>query len=280
MPRRPRPPSLRTLALSFVEAAVLVAAAAAIGLAVNAVRPDRLPLVRRAPFDLYTDCPEVSEDIPEISPDKLGPRPKGVVFVDARKAWDYCAGHLPGALFLPMYETEPPDAATVSRLRSLRGRWVVVYGDPTVQSGRRLATALANARVRGVHLLAGGIRAWKARGLPIEKCEIPVRSAQQARALRDVVLVDARDEEVCRRNRLPGAVCLPFDDVLPPEPEVLERLRAHRGPILVYDGRSGPDARGRWPAWAVAAELKARGIRDVQVLRGPLEELERQEPRP
>ncbi len=236
-----------------------------VALTVNWLRPQSIPLVRRAPFDLYTDCPEVSDDLPSVTAQRLGPHPKGVVFVDGRKAWDYCRGHIPGAVFLPMYETEPPDPATVRRLHARRGHWIVVYGDASVAGGKRLTSALIASGLRGLHLLEGGIEAWKKQRWNLKTCGIPtIDSRNGPLDSKRLLIVDARAPQAFAKGHVQGAINMPFDDVLPPDPKILARLLREKRPILVTDsGKSGPS--GLRPAWAVAAELKARGARNVSV---------------
>jgi len=262
---RGRPLPFGALAWSFVQAAGLVVVAFLVALFVNWARGHGgLPLVRRAPFDLYTDCPEVRDDLPVVTVQQLGTGPRSVVFVDGRMAPAYCRGHVQGALFLPAYETEAPDPAVVAHLSKQRGKWIVVYGDRKLQGGKRLATSLANAHVRGVHLLDGGYEAWEKAKRPIARCAISQMTVASVKAhhATEIVLVDTRQEDAFSKGHIPGAVNLPFDDVLAPDPKVVARLIAAHHFIVVYDAKKGADA------WSVAAELKARGARSVSLLSG------------
>jgi len=253
------------LAWSFAQAACLVALAFLVALLVNWARGHGgLLLRRRAPFDLYTDCPEVRDDLPMVTVQQLGVRPRSVVFVDGRMAPAYCRGHVQGALFLPAYETEAPDPVVVAHLSKQRGKWIVVYGDRKLQGGKRLATSLANAHVRGIHVLSGGYEAWEKAKRPIARCAISQMTVAsvKARQAAEIVLVDARPEDAFSKGHIPGAVNLPFDDVLAPDPKVVARLIADHRSIVVYEAGKGVEA------LAVAAELKARGARTVSVLSG------------
>lgn len=279
----------RELALSWVQAAVLVAFSVAVALTTNWLRGPKhggLPLRRKAPFDLYTDCPEILDDLPELSLKKLPIKAKGVIYVDARKGPAYCRGHVAGAWFLPMYEVEPPNKKTVAKLKKQKGRWIVIYGEQDVSGGKRLATALVNDGVRGVHLLKGGYAAWKKAGRPIEKCTIGRISAAAARRFPGPkVFVDSRSEDAFAAGHIKGAVSIPYDDLLPPDPKVLRALRGQKWKLMaVYDraegggrgeSQGGPKTGGGAKratkvnrAWAVAAQLKARGFSNVKVLQG------------
>lgn len=79
--------------------------------------------------------------------------------IDVRSATEFAAGHIPGAISIPMDEIE-------NRLGDLRP------GRPTVlacQSGKRAAMtqALLAGRTNHLHVLSGGTDAWKAAGFPL-----------------------------------------------------------------------------------------------------------------
>ena len=110
----------KELGWSWAQAAGLLAFSVVVALVTNSLRSKGcggLPLRRKAPFDLYTDCPEISEDLRSKKVSQLKPGSKGVVYLDGRMAHEYCAGHIPGARFMPCYETEPLDEAEVEQLR-------------------------------------------------------------------------------------------------------------------------------------------------------------------
>ncbi len=262
---RPRKLPFRELALSWVWALVIVACSTGVALAFNALRDNGLPLVRRAPFDLYTDCPELSGEIPMITLRRLPVGAKKVVYMDARMALAHVTEHIPGALFMPMYPIDLPDFSTLANLP--KGTWIVVYGTDNLQSNKRLVTALMGKTVRGVYLLEGGLKAWKAAGRPTVKQPPQVLSAPKALEF-NPFYVDARDEDAFAAGSARGAVNLPFDTTLPPEKKVLARLRSMKRPLFVYDDGTKKDADS--PALGVAADLMARGFTQVTVIEGGL----------
>jgi rhodanese-related sulfurtransferase/DNA-binding transcriptional ArsR family regulator len=105
-----------------------------------------------------------------------------VTLIDVRPAEEYAAGHLPGALSVPLPELAkrlselPPDRDVVAYCR---GPYCLMALD---------AVAMLRKRGLGAHRLDDGVWEWKARGLPIaaggEKAGAPVRGRQSAGARR------------------------------------------------------------------------------------------------
>ena len=80
--------------------------------------------------------------------------------VDVREADEFAAGHIPGALSMPLSAFQP------SRLPAAAGKTIVL----NCAAGRRSAMALdkcAAARPDIDTHLAGGVGAWRAAGLPL-----------------------------------------------------------------------------------------------------------------
>jgi rhodanese-related sulfurtransferase len=91
----------------------------------------------------------------------------GVAFVDARPRDAYEAGHVAGALDVPM-ETGVIDERSIALVRG--SRTVITYCDTTGEcaASTRLAGLLAEAGLRDVRVLRGGMPAWLANGYPAE----------------------------------------------------------------------------------------------------------------
>jgi len=83
----------------------------------------------------------------------------GSQLVDVRSASEYAAGHIPGAVNIPMEQIE-------ARMDDLRPASPVVL---ICKSGRRacLTAALLEPRRRDVTVLAGGADAWASAGFPL-----------------------------------------------------------------------------------------------------------------
>jgi len=88
---------------------------------------------------------------------------KDVVFLDVRTPEEYAgpAGHIEGALLLPVQELE----ARLGELEGFRGKTIVAY----CRTANRSRHAVALLKERGFHALnmSGGIVQWNAEGLPV-----------------------------------------------------------------------------------------------------------------
>lgn len=85
-----------------------------------------------------------------------------VVVLDVREQWEYDEGHIPGVVHIPMND--------------IPGRIAEIPTDQTVivscRSGNRsgqVASFLRNEGFTNIHNLNGGILAWQAAGLPVER---------------------------------------------------------------------------------------------------------------
>ena len=262
---------VRELLIAWRDAGLMFVFSALIALGFNTLRPHGLPLIRYAPFDLLGDCPEVLEDIVRIQVEKLRPGDPNVVYLDVRTAADFVQGHIPGAWFTPMYETAPVEEVLVQRLRELKkGTWIVVVGDKNALTAERMITSLSQSGIRGLFVLEGGLPAWTRLHPKLQPVKIPVMDVLTPGGR--VQIVDADDEDAFAAGHLPGAVSLPYDDLLPPDPETLERLRqAGDLPIVVVARTPLPEPMFGddpiHPGAGVAADLAARGFQKVSVLR-------------
>jgi rhodanese-related sulfurtransferase/DNA-binding transcriptional ArsR family regulator len=102
-------------------------------------------------------------------------RSKQVVILDTRPAGEYLAGHIPGAISVPVEDLK-------SRLQELtKGKAYVAYcrGPYCVYADR--AVEMLRARGRRAGRLAGGFPEWRAAGLPVESGEEPGSLGTQGR---------------------------------------------------------------------------------------------------
>ena len=100
--------------------------------------------------------------VPSVGPADVGP---GAVLLDVREEDEWVAGHVDGALHIPMGEL-PARFAEVSSLGNTAGSGEVVV---VCRSGNRSARVVTWLNQNGVDAvnLAGGMRAWVAVGRPM-----------------------------------------------------------------------------------------------------------------
>jgi rhodanese-related sulfurtransferase len=88
-----------------------------------------------------------------------------IALVDVRSPAEFAAGHIPGAVNIPVDEV----AARLNEFRAFGDREIVLY----CRSGRRAgqaAEALSAAGIDGLRHLAGDFPAWQAAGGPVTPC--------------------------------------------------------------------------------------------------------------
>jgi rhodanese-related sulfurtransferase len=159
-----------------IRAVVLVAAAAALGLVVNAARPAGVAL---AAYQPPTQCASGAEAAP--APADVAPAEAAawcgqpdVVIADARSAEAFAEGHVAGAVHLPCAANG--QTATEALAHFDGARRIVVYGQSSAEArpvAESLQRRLPKARVQ---VLAGGFPAWAGAGLacasgPCDECK-------------------------------------------------------------------------------------------------------------
>jgi rhodanese-related sulfurtransferase len=152
-------------------AVCLVLAGSALGLAVNAARPDG---VRFAKFAPPTTCgageavPAASAPIVEVMPPASAVSVCGdaqTLVADVRPAEEFAQGHVTGAIHLPCASSDSAARAAVDRLAG--HHTLVVYGDGT-EDARMVADQLRRRDVRAdlrIVVIEGGFGAWSRAGL-------------------------------------------------------------------------------------------------------------------
>lgn len=86
---------------------------------------------------------------------------QNVIFVDARPAQNYTAGHIPGAMHLPPFEGVPAKAT-----ENLPGMTVVVYcHGETCTDSKAVMIGLQNLKrdIGPIYIMKDGIDAWRAK---------------------------------------------------------------------------------------------------------------------
>jgi rhodanese-related sulfurtransferase len=146
--------------------ALLVLSAAA-ALTVNALRPDRLPLIGdfSAAARITTATGE-RMDIPLEEAEKLF-YTHAAVFIDARPAEEYDRGRIRGARSLPWHDVDRSFLDITQDLEP--DAQIVTYCDgETCELSHDLALFLRDAGFVNTRVLVNGWTAWKQAGLPVE----------------------------------------------------------------------------------------------------------------
>ncbi|MFC7616431.1 rhodanese-like domain-containing protein [Actinokineospora soli] len=168
----------------------------------------------------------------------------GALLVDARPVADFAAGHVPGALSIPL---RPAFASWLGWLVPPDVPLVVLRGPG--QDAAEIAWQAAKIGYAGVEF-AGGMAAWTGAGQPVARTRL--LTADQLG--REPVL-DVRQDAEFAAGHLPGAVHVELGDLA-------ERADAlPRGPLVVMCGH-GERAMG------AASLLERAGHHDLAVLAG------------
>jgi rhodanese-related sulfurtransferase len=150
----------------------LVLAGSALGLAVNAARPDGVRFTKFAP---PTTCgageaaaPVASAPLVEVLPPTAAVSVCGdalTLVADVRPADEFARGHVTGAIHLPCASSDSAASAAVDRLAG--HHTLVVYGDGT-DDAKVVAEELRRRGGRAglrIVVIEGGFAAWSRAGL-------------------------------------------------------------------------------------------------------------------
>ena len=158
---------MKNIKIAIVQALVIVAVAAAVGLVFNALSPKGIN-----PFNRPSDVPVSSdggrESIRIIGLDEAQAAVEsGVSVIDARRKEDFDEGHIPGAMLLDYYDMETYKDRVLPRLSS--DRLIMVYcSEFSCDDSELLAKELYALGFMRLIVFKGGFAEWTAAGLPVE----------------------------------------------------------------------------------------------------------------
>ena len=146
---------------------VLVVLSAAVALAVNALRTDRLPMV--GDFSVAARMTTATGERMDIT---LGEAEKlffthAAVFIDARSEEEYARGHIQGALSLPWHDVDLNFIA-VTQDMDMETQIVTYCDGETCELSHDLALFLRDAGFVNTRVLVNGWTLWQQAGLPVE----------------------------------------------------------------------------------------------------------------
>lgn len=131
----------------------------------------------------------------------------GATLIDTRAPWDWAAAHVPGSINATTSHATLGSRAAAA-VEPTSSVLVTAADEHEAQRAIRLLEAVGFRDVRG--LLAGGIEAWEAAGLPIASTEStdPAGLAQRLRA-GEVQLLDVRDLNEWEAGHVAGSLQIP-----------------------------------------------------------------------
>jgi rhodanese-related sulfurtransferase len=142
------------------DALLVLGGCALLGIAVNALRSNGIPLVQETDYQILVPCPDGTGEAPAITATDPAIGQARTLLIDARAMADYDRWHPNGAVHLAYDYLEPAPAEQVHRIASSGARRVVVVGDGgDPDCGEQLARELAGAGIRNVSFVKGGARA-------------------------------------------------------------------------------------------------------------------------
>ena len=144
-------------------AALIVVAAAAVGLARNSLSAEPLPLTGASPATVsYLETADEVAQAVSL---------QEAVVIDARSLEEYAREHIKGALNVPYDERDKALATLVEKVPG--STLVIVYCDQGCDSAPRLASWLQDNGYRWAAVFRGGLTQWRDRDLPISRGEAP-----------------------------------------------------------------------------------------------------------
>jgi rhodanese-related sulfurtransferase len=171
-------------------AAALLLAGAAVGLGVNALRPDGVRLERAAPVAACEAAPAGAPAFEALAPAEAFRLcgDAGVLVADVRSAERFATGHVAGAIHLPCAASGDAAARAIALMAGKHT--VLVYGDGTAEASAvaesvRQRLAAGAARPARVAVLAGGFAAWDGAGLACSSGPCPECGAGKVHAHAD-----------------------------------------------------------------------------------------------
>jgi rhodanese-related sulfurtransferase len=158
---------IKLLTTSLKEALYILIVVVPVAFIVNQLRSDGLPLWPMPEPEATSEA--VAKDTGVLSIHEAAKKfqENGTLFLDARAPEDYRAGHISGALNLPVHQFDAYFLEVVEQLEA--SRVIITYcGEKDCTQGRDLALILKNMGFETVYSLVDGWTRWLSQGLPME----------------------------------------------------------------------------------------------------------------
>jgi rhodanese-related sulfurtransferase len=153
---------------AVAEASVLVAVALACGAVANTWGPRRIPWTLRPAAGIEALARREGVPLADLGAARAAVLGRTHLVLDARARREFAAGHLPGAVSLPLGRFDAELDAIRPLLESAPPVLVYCYS-AVCEEGALLAASLRRHGYGRVELFAAGYRAWQRAGLPVER---------------------------------------------------------------------------------------------------------------
>ncbi len=153
------------LAKSLKEALLIMIVVVPLALIVNQFRSSGIPLWPLPDAENTSEVVSKNTGAISIEEAAIKLQEKGTLFLDARAPEDYSAGHVAGALNLPVHQFDQHFLHVVQQLET--SPIIITYCDGVdCPQGCDLALTLKEMGFEKVYFLADGLNEWISRGLP------------------------------------------------------------------------------------------------------------------
>jgi predicted sulfurtransferase len=160
----------------LLQAVIVVVISALVALSFNVLRPNGIPVIATAPYEIFSECKDSSVTTTSVNAQQVRSSDVDKIFVDARPNDAFIREHVERALNVPYSVLFGAAAEDIEKVKEHRrqhpGAAIVVYGvlDRTnagqgrTDVAKPLADQLMEAGLTNVQHLAGGIVALKKAG--------------------------------------------------------------------------------------------------------------------
>ena len=151
---------------SLLQSIGIVILSGALGIAVNALRAEGIPLVERWQEKVLNE--QLTGGLPAVSlkQAKEAHESGDALFVDARDPEFFEQGHIPGAVSLPVRDFESVFPRLKEKLRAAPR--VITYCDgASCEMSVELTEKLLFADIEYIEIFTGGIQQWQGAGQPV-----------------------------------------------------------------------------------------------------------------
>ncbi|HAO21773.1 MAG: hypothetical protein BWK80_57270 [Desulfobacteraceae bacterium IS3] len=150
------------------QSVILILLSAVIGISVNSLRSDRVPLIGEWSPEAQMVSADGKKMAISLEEAKTLFNTQKAVFLDARSPEDYQGGHIQGAKNLPWLEFAKYFDQTTSDIA--QDQIMIAYCDgETCHLSKELAKALTEMGFQNARVLINGWSLWIQNGLPIQK---------------------------------------------------------------------------------------------------------------